>query len=523
MRSNFRPTCCAAALAAIVAMPLASAHAQSVSQLVGLDDLIARLGSGNQPTGLNQVVAQVEAPSGGAYGPDQSLPEFAGKTFTPMSGPLGVSWHATTVGQNMYGLNAIAPDINIIFNYEVNDWLNGHLNLGGGAGVEPAVVPPGVKSINNSWVGQFGNASLDNEVLRRADFLITRDQVILTNGVQNAPNPQLALMTYGYNGISVGLMSGSHTFGNTPATVDGPGRMKPEIVAPGQFTSFSTPIVNAAAALMIETARTEPALVSNPNAERSEVVKAVLLAGANHRPGWTNNPVTTGILRGLTATPLDPVYGVDLLNVNNSHLILTGMEQNGATSPPASANIGPRGWDLEPYGTGASRYYRFHLNAEADQISILVTWHRIVSNTFGVPIVPNLAVFLWRVDSNNQLVTLIGTAGEGWFDSGNVVSQSAVDNLEHIFVRGLEAGSYAIEVRRQDQSGGMASAALAWLIPPTFAIGDTNQDGLVNVVDLLAVIGAWGACPVGPCPADVNGDGQVDVTDLLLVINNWSP
>lgn len=55
--------------------------------------------------------------------------------------------------------------------------------------------------------------------------------------------------------------------------------------------------------------------------------------------------------------------------------------------------------------------------------------------------------------------------------------------------------------------------------------GDVNDDGSVNVADLLAVINGWGPCPVPttPCSADLNGDGVVNVTDLLLVINNWGP
>ncbi len=52
-------------------------------------------------------------------------------------------------------------------------------------------------------------------------------------------------------------------------------------------------------------------------------------------------------------------------------------------------------------------------------------------------------------------------------------------------------------------------------------IGDVTCDGMVNVDDLLAVIGAWG--PVGSDypRADINNDGEVNVDDLLLVIAHW--
>ena len=52
-------------------------------------------------------------------------------------------------------------------------------------------------------------------------------------------------------------------------------------------------------------------------------------------------------------------------------------------------------------------------------------------------------------------------------------------------------------------------------------LGDLNGDGLVNVTDLLEVIGAWGAC--SGCAADIDGNGQVDVSDLLEVIGAWGP
>jgi uncharacterized protein YjiK len=57
-------------------------------------------------------------------------------------------------------------------------------------------------------------------------------------------------------------------------------------------------------------------------------------------------------------------------------------------------------------------------------------------------------------------------------------------------------------------------------------------DGEVNVSDLLAVIGSWGACGFCPpvhCPADIApvvkgqsvGDCQINVSDLLAVIGAW--
>ncbi len=52
---------------------------------------------------------------------------------------------------------------------------------------------------------------------------------------------------------------------------------------------------------------------------------------------------------------------------------------------------------------------------------------------------------------------------------------------------------------------------------------DINNDGVVNVTDLISVLGGWGACPgpPDPCPGDTNDDGVVDVIDLVAVILTW--
>jgi enterochelin esterase-like enzyme len=54
--------------------------------------------------------------------------------------------------------------------------------------------------------------------------------------------------------------------------------------------------------------------------------------------------------------------------------------------------------------------------------------------------------------------------------------------------------------------------------------GDVNDDGVVNINDLVSVITSWGPCPAQPvpCPADDTGNGVVDIDDLVQVIVHWS-
>ncbi|MCP3905802.1 MAG: hypothetical protein GY715_19415 [Planctomycetes bacterium] len=50
---------------------------------------------------------------------------------------------------------------------------------------------------------------------------------------------------------------------------------------------------------------------------------------------------------------------------------------------------------------------------------------------------------------------------------------------------------------------------------------DVDGDGSVGFGDILAVIGAWGACT--GCPADLDGNGAVGFSDVLVIIGGWGP
>jgi hypothetical protein len=51
-------------------------------------------------------------------------------------------------------------------------------------------------------------------------------------------------------------------------------------------------------------------------------------------------------------------------------------------------------------------------------------------------------------------------------------------------------------------------------------VGNLNNDGAIDGVDLGALLGAWGPC-VGECPSDLNADGNVDGIDLGLLLSGW--
>jgi hypothetical protein len=83
----------------------------------------------------------------------------------------------------------------------------------------------------------------------------------------------------------------------------------------------------------------------------------------------------------------------------------------------------------------------------------------------------------------------------------------------------------AVNITQQLAGGGSLLAIRPALLKgPTPCVADINNDHVVNVSDLLAVIAAWGPCP-GACPpncaADIVPNCAVNVSDLLAVISNW--
>ena len=50
---------------------------------------------------------------------------------------------------------------------------------------------------------------------------------------------------------------------------------------------------------------------------------------------------------------------------------------------------------------------------------------------------------------------------------------------------------------------------------------DISGNGIVDAVDLAAVLSSWGNAPTGKTNADINRDGEIDAIDLAEVLSSW--
>ena len=502
-------------------MVTASVYAD-VSSSHGLDDLIARIGIDNIPTGLNVEVSQIEASNAsGHYGPDIDDIAFPDKTFIFRSGSTGISNHATQVGKRVYGTTTvgIAPDVDLINVYSAEGWALGDF-LRTGTGSNPSTPPGETELMNNSWIASFGSIANDNQALRRADWAIDAYNIMIINGVANS-DENLPLMSFGFNCVSVGLENGTHVADAIPAGYELPGRQIPLIVAAQNSTSNANGVVSAIIALLVETRETHPNTQGNFLAGFSETMKAALLTGGNHLAGWTNNPVTNGEGRGIATQPIDAVYGVGTANIDRSYRVLTGGQHASSTSLGGLINAPTAGWDTTTITNNQSKYIKFDVVSLADEVSVVLTWHQAVNSGFGSYSFADLDLELLAFN-NGKPHPLTGDAGLNVFDSGNVLSDSDVDNVEHLYIQNLSPGQYVLKIHRQDQAGGARVFGVGWLFPEQNGVpGDLNGDGVVDVNDLLIIIADWGPCS-GDCPADLNGDGVVSVGDILAILSYWT-
>jgi hypothetical protein len=90
-----------------------------------------------------------------------------------------------------------------------------------------------------------------------------------------------------------------------------------------------------------------------------------------------------------------------------------------------------------------------------------------------------------------------------------------------------DAGQYTLVATNSCGTSESRAATLTVIQP---CVGDIAPDqpggnGIVDIDDLFAVIGAWGLCPepCPPCTADLDGNCEIDIDDLFTIIAGWGP
>ena len=385
------------------------------------------------PTGSGVSVTQVEAGTVSNYLADINNSEFSGKTITARSGASGSLGHATTVGKNLYGnTTGIAIGITQIDGYQADDFLN---NNGWGTTGTPSTENNPLQ--NHSYIG---NAPSSAYTLKM-DYAVDRDGFLPIAGLNNGSGTTVPTI-YGsmYNGITVGLSNGEHSRGGT--VNDTAGRTKPEIVSDSNLTSYATPHVTAAAALLIESAG------NDDNAKDQLTLKAILLAGANKSPfpSWdqTTNPIDDVI-----TSPIDDVYGAGQLDVYENHFIQQAGQQT------TSSMVDERGWNLSSVSNSSSETYTINVPAgfELRNLSALITWNRDVTRTEtgGGP----FKTITYTPSLANLSLSLTGAVSQS--------SDSPVENIEHIWrdsSNALVSDSYTLTVASSSSTS--TEYALAW-------------------------------------------------------------
>ena len=169
---------------------------------------------------------------------------------------------------------------------------------------------------------------------------------------------------------------------------------------------------------------------------------------------------------------------------------------------------------------------KWHPFTSGGQIGVASNWGVWALTVWNGDLVAGGDVF----SAGGQFVNRIARwDGEAWhpFSSGGQVGVAGPSFTSETFAL-TEWDDDLIAGGPFTTAGGQTVNRIArWAWPTPGGPADLNCDGIVDVFDLLILLGEWGECAdPEACPADLTGpegepDGVVNVHDLLKLISSW--
>ncbi len=286
-------------------------------------------------------------------------------------------------------------------------------------------------------------------------------------------------------------------------------------------TSFAAPIVAGVASLLVERSR-RPVGGFGPSGEDPRLIKSILMTSADKPADWEQG-LPDMHADDSTAIPLSFDFGAGVLDpVGAMDLLEAGRFENYTTIPgPPGPKITTDGWNMStligdivsPLDDLPGHVYFLDDLVSGSSLTATLNWFRHIDADLTAAPLSNLDLELLSWD--------------GAMAVSVAVSNSQVDNLEHIYLNTLATGGDYL-LRVWDVSADPANFeryALSWELSsdpqPEFLPGDTNGDFRVDLDDLNNVRNHFGELGM-PVLGDTSPfDGIVNLDDLNAVRNNF--
>ncbi len=313
---------------------------------------------------------------------------------------------------------------------------------------------------NSISVGAMGNANSYNTIASFSsrgplDFY-NKDTGVTTHGVRAGVD----ICAPGTN--IVGAVYDSSNTGNTTS------------YAPGNGTSFASPIVAGGVALLKSASRVKGLAATSRD---TRVVKAVLLNSATKPTGWNNGQsMQGGVLK--TTQSLDWTYGAGVMNLDKGYdQLLSGTKDVAGLG---GGQIQEIGWD---YGSVATvgLYNDYHFDASLlgnTNLTATLSWfcnRSIGGSDFSVGqdnALADLDLQVWNATTNTKIAD----------------SASNYNNVEHLYFTLAGTDDYFLRVLYDAQTYGTISSVaygLAWSAT-TAPVPEPSQ-----IVMLLGLVGMF--------------------------------